>query len=264
MNPDVQILRALRSRPGDLRSIPDLEQGIARLRAAGYQIDPRADGAYHLQAAPALLIADDIRASINPSAVVGREIVVFRETSSTNDLAAQAGRDGIAEGLVIFAESQQTGRGRLGRQWSSPPGLGLWFSVLLRPTAPVTRWAELTFCAALAVAETAELFTGTAARIKWPNDVLLDGRKVAGILLESHAEPNPYLVMGIGLNVLHAPADFPVDLRERATSLKMAGPLPDRREVAAALLNTLDEHYQHWPANYATTQVEYQKRGCSY
>ena len=159
---------------------------------------------------PPRLNAAGIRAGLPEDVTIGREILVFEETDSTNDLARRAGDDGIAEGLVIFAESQRAGRGTQGRQWSSPPSQGLWFSVLLRPEAvTVERWPELTFCAALAVAETAEYATGLPARIKWPNDVLLRDRKVAGILVECHHRQSPgFVVLGIGLNVLQRPEDF--------------------------------------------------------
>ena len=124
--------------------------------------------------------------------------------------------------------------------------------MLLRPgSIPVARWPELTFCAALAVAETAERCTGQAARVKWPNDVLVGGRKVAGILLETHHRQTPgFVVVGIGVNVLQQPEDFAPELRERAGSLAMAadpGTPLTRHEVAACLLERLDTHHAAWP-----------------
>ena len=211
------------------------------------------------------LDASALRAALPAGTVVGREVVVFGETDSTNDLAAQAGRDGVAEGIVFFAESQRAGRGRLGRRWVSPPGRNLLFSVLLRPaTVPAERWPELTFCAALAVAETAERFTGQAARVKWPNDVLVSGRKVAGVLLEAHHAQAPgFVVVGIGLNVLQGTEDFPPELRERAGSLAMFGSVDGlyRREVAAFLLARLNEHYAHWPGGFASIRQACARRG---
>ena len=210
---------------------------------------------------------DRLRAALSPSAMVGREIIVFEETDSTNDLARRAGDDRIAEGLVIFAETQRAGRGTRGRRWMSPPYRGLWFSVLLRPTAvPVTRWPELTFCAALAVAETAEHATGRSARIKWPNDVLLDGRKVAGILVECHHQQGPgFVVVGIGLNVLQRCEDFAPDLRDRAASLAMmsrdAVPI-DRELVAAGVLERLEYYYHRWPGEFPALMGACRGRGC--
>lgn len=210
---------------------------------------------------------DIVRLALPNGSVVGRQILVFEETDSTNDLAARAGEDGLPEGLVIFAESQRAGRGTSGRRWVSPPRQNLLFSVLLRPAdVPVARWTELTFCAALAVAEAAEQVTGTAARIKWPNDVLLGGRKVAGILLESYQRQWPgYVVVGIGLNVLQREADFDPALRGRAGSLAMAaagGRQFRREQVAAQVLSRLNSLYQHWPQGFVATMEACGRRGC--
>ncbi len=248
-------------------SSPEIAGEVAGLRAAGYDIATDAGGDHRLAAAPQRLIAADLLAGLPPDgSVIGREIAVFEETSSTNDLAARAGDDGVREGLVIFAESQRAGRGRLGRSWQSPPWQGLWFSVLLRPAAPVERWPELTFCAALAVAEAVESETGRRATIKWPNDVLILGRKVCGILLESHQRRSPgYVVLGIGLNVRQRPEDFAPELRERAASLGSAalpGRAVTRRGAAIAVLTRLEWYYRRWPGNFAEIERACQKRGC--
>ena len=210
---------------------------------------------------------DAIRAALPEGTVVGRQVLVFEETDSTNDLAARAGEDGLVEGLVIFAESQRAGRGTSGRRWVSPPRQNLLFSVLLRPThVSAARWPELTFCAALAVAEAAEQVTGQTARIKWPNDVLLGGRKVAGILLETYQRGvGKFVVVGIGLNVLQKEADFDPEIRARAGSLTMAagtGSLLTREAVAAAVLTRLGEHYRSWPEGFASSLAECEHRGC--
>ena len=280
---DVRLLRAWReaqertlpatvlAQAGGL-SLEELDDRLAGLRKAGYTMEgPWQPGdRYCLLAGPERLIADDLRAARPEQAVVGREILVFEETDSTNDLAARAGDDGVREGLAIFAESQRAGRGRLGRKWVSPPGRNLLCSVLLRPAAvPIERWPELTFCAALAVAETAERFTGMSARIKWPNDVLLAGRKVAGILLECHQSQTPgFVVVGIGLNVLQQEEDFAPELRDRAGSLAMLRTggknVPDleRRTVAACLLERLETHYAQWPGHFERTREQCGDRGC--
>ena len=210
---------------------------------------------------------DKLRAALPVDALIGRQILVFEETDSTNDLAARAGDDGLPEGLAIFAESQRAGRGRLGRQWTSTPHQALLLSVLLRPAAvPVARWPELTFCAALAVAETAEQLTGERARIKWPNDVLLGGRKIAGILLEAHHRQTPgFVVVGIGVNVRQQPDDFAPELRDRAGSLAMASSdasPPDRHRVASLLLERLGTHYTRWPDDFAIMMQACRERGC--
>ncbi len=210
---------------------------------------------------------DKLRAALPADAIIGRQILVFEETDSTNDLAARAGDDGLPEGLAIFAENQRAGRGRLDRKWTSTPRQALLLSVLLRPAAvPMARWPELTFCAALAVAETAEQLTGEPARIKWPNDVLLGGRKIAGILLEAHHRQTPgFVVIGIGVNVRQQLDDFAPELRDRAGSLAMASsdasPL-DRHRVASLLLERLATHYARWPDDFTTIMQACQKRGC--
>lgn len=213
---------------------------------------------------------DLIRAVVPTGSVIGREVLVFEETDSTNDLAAQAGENGLAEGLVIFAESQRAGRGTSGRRWLSPPYRNLLFSVLLRPpgSVPVARWGELTFCAALAVAETAGAATGVEARIKWPNDVQLGGRKVAGILLEAHHRTPPgFVVVGIGLNVLQRAEDFDPALRETAGSLWMATDARtatslSREEIAGALLERLSKHYVAWADGFPDIMAACERRGC--
>lgn len=260
---DAQVLRALRFDPTHLLTISGLTARIEGLRAAGYRIEGDSAGSYRLISAPCSLIADDIAASMPERTLIGREIIVLAETHSTNDLAAQAGRDGAAEGLVIFAESQRAGRGRLNRKWISPPGKGLLFSVLLRPERPPAEWPQLTFCAALAVANAVEAFCSAAVTIKWPNDVLVNGRKIAGILLETHQKPTPYVVLGIGLNVLQTKADFPVELQERVTSLAIVDGFPlDRRAVAAGLLSRLEEVYRAWKLDFTSIKEECVLRGC--
>ncbi len=238
---------------------------LGALRAAGY-IAEEVAGGYQLVAAPERLIAADLLAGLPANSVIGREIAVFEETSSTNDLAARAGADGMAEGLVIFAETQRAGRGRLGRSWQSPVYRGLWFSLLLRPGAPVANWPELTFCAALAVAEAAELETGQPATVKWPNDVFMGGRKISGILLECHhRQPPGFVVLGIGINVLQAEEDFAPELRRTASSWRLQaapGRVISRRGAAIAVLTRLEHYYSAWPDKLALVKDACAARGC--
>jgi BirA family biotin operon repressor/biotin-[acetyl-CoA-carboxylase] ligase len=215
---------------------------IAELRAAGFEIEDRPALGFRLLAAPDRLIADDLAARLDGCALV-REIVVFAETGSTNDLALQRGREGANAGLIIFAERQNAGRGRFGRRWESASHRGLWFSLLVRPALPLARWSRLTTWAAVAVAAAIERSAGQRAAIKWPNDVFLGGKKVAGMLIESgtDAAGQPFAVVGIGVNVNHEPGDFPPELAERATSLRIvAGRSIDRPELATGVLRELD------------------------
>lgn len=219
-----------------------IETHLTGLREAGFEIEERPGLGFRLLASPDRLMAVDLNARLGPCEMV-REIVVFTETDSTNDLAMQRGRQGEAGGLVIFAERQSAGRGRFGRAWASASHRGLWFSLLLRPAIPLPLWPRLTTWAAVALADAIEDSLGISAAIKWPNDVHLGGRKVAGILAESGTDTvgEPFAVVGIGLNVNHELADFPAELRGLATSLRMATDrIIDRPALATVILRALD------------------------
>ncbi len=199
---------------------------LVELQTLGYESETHPHFGYRLINGPERLMADDLRARLQTK-VIGREILVFEETTSTNDVVIRMTQ--AREGLVVFAESQMKGRGRHGRNWSSPRGKGLWFSVLLRPKFPLPR---LTVAASVAVARIA----GLDAKIKWPNDVTLDGRKLAGILTETRGD---VAILGIGLNVNCCDEDFPIELRKVVTGLNCT----DRPELAARLLMELDNVY---------------------
>ena len=159
---------------------------------------------------------------------------------STSDEASRAAGDPSAEGLVVLAEEQTAGRGRRGRRWSAPAGSSVLLSVLLYPTGPLAGPPWLTALGAIAAAEVVEAATGRAAGIKWPNDVRVEGRKVAGVLVERGRG----VVVGIGLNVHHRPGDFPPALAQPAASLAMLAPGPlDRSELARDLIRGLDRWY---------------------
>jgi BirA family biotin operon repressor/biotin-[acetyl-CoA-carboxylase] ligase len=155
-------------------------------------------------------------------------------------------RDGVKEGYVVFAESQTKGRGRLGRKWASPTHKGLWFSVLLRPKLHPMETTQLTVVSATALRRAIRTVTGLSAEIKWPNDLLLGGKKVAGILTEMSAEVDRvrHVILGIGLDVNQDANEFAGELRPLATSLKIeAGEEIDRAELAAEILHELDADY---------------------
>ena len=261
---DVRLLRALRETPvhlpaGDLaaqlgESATAIRAGLAALSAAGFEIEDRPGFGFRLLAAPDRLIADDLAARLGPCPLV-REILVFAETDSTNEFATRLGRHGTPGGLAIFAEHQTAGRGRFGRRWASASHRGLWFSLLLRPALPQAEWARLTTWAAVSVAAAIDETIGAKSAIKWPNDVFLAGKKVAGILAESGTDSGglPFAVLGIGVNVNHEPGDFPPDLRATAGSLRITTGEPlDRPALAAAILRALDARLplraKHFPA----------------
>ena len=261
MTTDAQILTALRTTATGVSGAELSQQlGISRaaiwarieeLRALGYDISATPHQGYRLLTTPDVLHADDLLSRVAGVAVIGRDIRVFQQTNSTNDVIEKLARDGVKEGVVVFAESQSKGRGRLGRKWISPPARGLWFSVLLRPDLHPQAATQLTIVAATALARGIRKKTGLAAEIKWPNDILLRGKKVVGILTEMSAELDHvnHVILGIGVDVNQTTAEFPPELRKLATSLRIeAGQPISRPELAAAILRELDADYARFGA----------------
>ncbi len=262
MTTDAKILSALRANPDGVSGAQLAEQlAISRaaiwarmddLRQAGYDIAASPHFGYKLVSAPDALHADDLLARLAETAgssrerIIGRDIRVFQETNSTNDVVEKLARDGVKEGVVVFAESQTKGRGRLGRKWLSPPRKGLWFSVLLRPDFQPQETTQLTVVSATALRRAIKTVCGLAAEIKWPNDLLIGGKKVAGILTEMSAEVDRvrHVILGIGVDVNQTAAEFPVELRKLATSLRLeAGAEISRAELATEILRELDFDY---------------------
>jgi BirA family biotin operon repressor/biotin-[acetyl-CoA-carboxylase] ligase len=255
MTLDAQLLRELRAADGTgigaatlaIRVSRDpsvVVERIEELQRVGYEIESSPHFGYRLVSSPDVLHADDLLSRLPVRQVVGRDIQVFQETGSTNDVVEKLARDGVAEGVVVFAETQTKGRGRLGRKWLSPPGEGLWFSVLLRPHLPPASVTQLTIAGATAVARAIRLHTGLTPQIKWPNDILIEGRKVVGILTELSAEQDRvrHVILGIGVDV--NVTNFPAELNDVATSLALAaGHRFNRAELATAILSELDTDY---------------------
>jgi BirA family biotin operon repressor/biotin-[acetyl-CoA-carboxylase] ligase len=192
------------------------------------------------------LVAEELQADLG-SAVIGREIIVLEQTSSTSDAILQISNADSKEGVVLFAEHQTAGRGQRGNRWESAAGKGLWFSILLRPRIDLPSSPQLTAWAAEAISGVIENEFSLTPTIKLPNDVQIDGRKVAGVLVEMRAQKNaPHLaIAGIGVNVNQSREDFPTELQSRAISLAMAlGEQVDRQKFAIALLRKLDRTYR--------------------
>lgn len=257
MNPEARILAALRANGHDGVAGTELSRklGISRaavwahieqLRALGYEIEAGPHVGYRLVSAPDVLHADDLLSSLGKISVIGRDIRVFEETTSTNDIVEKLARDKVPEGVVVFAESQSKGRGRLGRKWISPPRRGLWFSVLLRPRMRPAAVTQITIAAATALFRAIRAQTGLTPEIKWPNDILIGGKKTAGILTELAAEPDEvkHVILGMGVSVNIAASEFPAELRKVATSLKIeTGHRQDRAALAVKILQELDRDY---------------------
>jgi BirA family transcriptional regulator, biotin operon repressor / biotin---[acetyl-CoA-carboxylase] ligase len=256
MTTDAKILVALRANPDGVSGADLAEQlGVSRaavwarieeLRRVGYGIEAGPHFGYRLVNVPDALHADDLLARLGKTRVIGRDIRVFERTTSTNDVIEKLARDGVKEGVVVFAEAQTRGRGRLGRRWLSPGRKGLWFSILLRPDLRPQEATQLTVASATALRRAIASATGLQPEIKWPNDILVGGKKVSGILTELSAELDRvrYVILGIGVDVNLGAAEFPPELRKLATSLKIeAGRMIPRAELATAILRELDADY---------------------
>jgi BirA family transcriptional regulator, biotin operon repressor / biotin---[acetyl-CoA-carboxylase] ligase len=190
---------------------------------------------------------DRLRAEkLRGGVIIGREVIVLEKTESTNDVVRQMIAGDWPEGLCVFAEKQTAGRGQRGNKWESAAGKGLWFSILLRPKIDIKNSARLTTWVADVIARTVIDELDLPATVKSPNDVYVGERKVAGVLVEMRAQPgmSHAAIVGIGLNVNHAPSDFSEELRERATSLAiLRRKRLDRHRLALALLRNLDRTY---------------------
>ena len=219
---------------------------VEELRKVGYEIEASPVLGYRLISAPDVLHADDLLARLGETKVIGRDIQVFAQTTSTNDVVEKLARDGVKEGAVVFAESQTKGRGRLGRTWTSPARKGLWFSILLRPNLRPQETTQLTVAAAAAVWRAIHAVTGLSPEIKWPNDILIGGKKVVGILTELSAEVDrvKHITLGIGVDVNLTANELPLELRKIATSLRIESGKPiERAELATQILRELDKDY---------------------
>src|ERR1700756_2410337 len=192
------------------------------------------------------LVAGAMQADL-ASGVIGREIIALEQTGSTNDAILQIANANSKEGLVVFAEHQTAGRGQRGNRWESAAGKGLLFSILLHPKIDPANPPQLTIGAAEAVSGAIQNEFSLTPTIKPPNDVQIDGRKVAGVLVEMRAQEKAahLAIAGIGINVNQSREDFPRELQSRAISLAMAlGKQVDRQSFAVALLRKLDRTYR--------------------
>lgn len=256
MTTDAKILFALRQNSGGVSGADLADQlrisraavwsRIEELRKLGYEIEAGPHFGYRLAGEPDALLADDLLARLGKTKIIGRDIHVFEQTTSTNDVVERLARDGVREGIVVFAESQTRGRGRLGRKWISPARKGLWFSILLRPNLRPQQTTQLTVASATALRRAIFAQTNLRVEIKWPNDILIGGKKVAGILTEMSAELDRvrHVIPGIGIDVNQDASEFPPELRKIATSLKVeSGECICRAALAVEILRELDRDY---------------------
>lgn len=240
-------------------------KAVDALRREGYEIEARTGLGYRLTAAPDALTEPEIRSFLGKTAVVGRELRCFGELDSTNNyLKAQVN---APDGLAVTADSQTAGRGRMNRSFQSPKGTGIYLSVLLRPTLPPDRLPPMTALAGVAVCAAVERVCGVRPGLKWPNDPVLEGKKLCGILTEVSLEAETgrlqSLVLGIGINVTQKPEDFSPEVREVATSLlQVLGKPASRPRLAAALLEELDKAYAALLAGDLSEYLAAYRRDC--
>ncbi|SDH41829.1 biotin--[acetyl-CoA-carboxylase] ligase [Alteribacillus bidgolensis] len=222
---------------------------IEELRKNGYELEAVPRKGYRLTHTPNHATADEIEAILSTENI-GKNIIYKKEVTSTQALAHDMARNDASEGTLVVADYQQKGKGRLGREWHSPPGTGLWFSLILRPDIPPQKAPQLTLLTAVAVTEGINKAAGIEAQIKWPNDILIDGKKTAGILTEMQSEPDRVqaVIVGIGININQQPEHFPELLLSKATSLSIAkeNKIFSRAKVIAAIL----ERYEDWYYQY--------------
>ncbi len=196
---------------------------------------------------------------------IGAAIHLFQEVESTNDEAAALAGSGAADGTIIIAEAQRCGRGRMGRRWQSPTGLGLYLSVILRPPIQPAGAPVLTLMGAVAAADAIERTTGLTAALKWPNDLIVHERKVGGMLGEMAVEGSRiyHVILGIGINVNQTKADFDEELRGIASSLRIETGHPvDRTTMVRSFCESLDGWYERFLCDGMPPILEYARRRC--
>lgn len=253
---DDEILQLLRKHPSAFLSGQEISRRlkvsrtavwkrIERLRTLGYEIEASTRSGYRLIQSPDLLTPSEINSTLKTK-WMGRTIHHFQTLDSTNLKAYQLALNGAKEGEVVISESQKKGRGRLGRQWFSPPFLNLYLSVILRPKISPHQASLITLMAAVATADAIQKFSGLLPLIKWPNDILIQDRKVAGLLNEIHSEMDRihFVILGIGVNLNTEKKMFSKEIRAVATSLKIEMGQTVRRKVFLQIfLQELEKWY---------------------
>lgn len=217
---------------------------IKALREEGYEIDAVSGRGYRLSEIPDVLSESEIKSSLS-TRWMGHDIVYFSSTDSTNTQAKLLAEQGAADGTLVASDMQTGGKGRRGRTWVQKSGENISMSILLRPSFDPDRASMLTLLAAMAVRKAAEELTGMRALIKWPNDIVINGKKICGILTEMSAEQGyiHYVVTGIGINVNGA--TFPDDIKDTASSLFLeSGSKVSRSAMMASVLKAFEEYYE--------------------
>ncbi len=217
---------------------------VRQLEAEGYEIEAVRNRGYRLKTAGDILSQAEILSSIRGS-WAGREILYLDEVDSTNTAAKKAAENGAVHGTLVVSERQTGGKGRRGRAWDSPRGTGIFMTLILRPNMAPVHASMLTLVAALAVAGGIKECTGASSLIKWPNDIVMGGKKVCGILTEMSADPDciNYVAVGIGINVNRE--EFPEEIREVAASIfTETGKKTKRSLLISAVMAAFERYYE--------------------
>lgn len=219
-------------------------KGIKKLREEGYEIEAVTNRGYRLTNPETMYNKRELEQGLKTK-TMGQTIYFYEETDTTNNRARELALEGAPEGTLVVAEKQTAGRGRRGKVWESPLGTGIWMSLVLRPQIMPAEASVLTLLCGLATVEAIEAETGLSAGIKWPNDILINGKKAVGILTEMDCEMSEvhFVIPGIGINV--NTASFPPEIAEIATSLYLeCGKTVSRRRLVHKVLERLEEHYE--------------------
>lgn len=218
---------------------------IEDLRNEGFELEAVRRKGYRIIQKPEHVSANEIRLGLKTS-LIGQQIHYKESVDSTQKVAHRLGMENALEGTVVIADEQIGGKGRMDRRWHSPKHIGIWMSVILRPQIPLSMAPQLTLLTAVAVAQAIVENTGLEPQIKWPNDLLVNGKKVTGILTELQAEADRInsVIIGIGINVNQAVTDFPEGLRAVATSLSIEkGELINRASLIQTIFLKLEKLY---------------------
>ncbi|WP_026676975.1 biotin--[acetyl-CoA-carboxylase] ligase [Fictibacillus gelatini] len=221
---------------------------IAELRKQGYQVEAAPKKGYRILSSPDAVTADEISIRLKTEKF-GRQIVSKESVSSTQEIAHKLSHEKCEEGTLVVADEQTGARGRMGRPWQSPKGSGIWMSLILRPEIPLQRAPQLTLLTAVAVVKAIHKVTGLNAEIKWPNDILINGKKVVGILTELQAEADRInsVIIGIGMNVNLSSDELPDEIRGIATSLQIeTGQAIRRADLIAAVMKEMELLYKQY------------------
>lgn len=234
---------------------------IQKLKEQGYQIEAVSNKGYYFIPEQDLYNEIEIKEALN-TAKLAKEIYFYEQTDSTNNCIKALAREGKPEGVIAVAEMQTAAKGRRGKSWQSPKGTGVWFSILLKPNIMPSEAPILTLLAGLAVCRAIRQQTGLQSEIKWPNDILISGKKVCGILTELDAEMDSvhFVITGIGINVNIE--EFPEELQQTATSLKIEkGQTISRKSIIKAVLEEFEKIYLQYEkeCSFLPFRQEYKK-----